>query len=479
MQVKRVPTLDAIKRERERRRLWSDFYAYRKMVTPGLIDSWWQQDVAKHLEQFKDDMVNKRSPILIIQAPPQHGKSEQITDFITWYAGQFPKTKCIYASFSERLGVRANRKLQKILDSEQYQRLFPKASINGSNTVTKVGQLLRNQDIIEIGNEGGFFRNTTVRGAITGESLDLGVIDDPIKGREQANSTTIRDRTWDWLMDDFFTRFSDGGGLLVILTRWHIDDPIGRLIDRFPKAKVLTYKAIAEDDEEHRKAGEALFPEHKSLEFLLDRKRLMDPANWEALYQQNPVVAGGNLFKIDDFVMYRDMPAIKWRGIYVDTAQKTGEKHDYTVMQLWGQGVDGKAYLIDMVRGKFEAPELEKTAIAFWQKCKAMDTGQYGMLRKMAVEDKVSGTGLIQVLKRLGVPVVPIKRTRDKYTRALDVMPSVAAGLVCLPKDAVWVKDVITEVSQFPDGKHDDIVDPMLDAAVDMLLKGAYTLDNI
>ena len=475
----KVPTLEAIRKEIERRKLTSDFYAYRKYMNPKMIDGWWQKDVAKHLEQFKDDMINKRSPILIIQAPPQNGKSEQITDFISWYLGQFPATKCIYASFSERLGVRANRKLQKIFDSEEYRTLFPRAVINGSNTVTKVGQLLRNQDIIEIGHEGGFFRNTTVRGAITGESLDLGVIDDPIKGREQANSVTIRNRTWDWLMDDFFTRFSDGGGLLVILTRWHVDDPIGRLIDRFPKAKVLTYKAIAEVDEEHRKAGEALFPEHKSLEFLLDRKRIMDTANWEALYQQNPVVSGGNLFKTDDFVMYDDLPQIKWRGIYVDTAQKTGERNDYTVMQLWGQGIDGKAYLLDMVRGKFEAPELEKVAITFWNKCRAMDTAKYGTLRKMAVEDKVSGTGLIQVLRRMAVPVVPIKRTKDKYTRALDVLPSVAAGLMCLPKRATWIKDVISEVSQFPEGTHDDIVDPLLDAAVDMLLKGVYTLDNI
>ncbi|MFX4253371.1 heat-shock protein Hsp70, partial [Aliarcobacter butzleri] len=79
---------------------------------------------------------------------------------------------------------------------------------------------------------------------------------------------TVRNKTWEWFTDDFFTRFSEQAGFLMILTRWHIDDPAGRLQDKYPKIKVITYKAIAEDDEEHRKKGEALFPEHKSLEFL-------------------------------------------------------------------------------------------------------------------------------------------------------------------------------------------------------------------
>ncbi|MEN2036143.1 terminase family protein, partial [Staphylococcus capitis] len=140
--------------------------------------------------------------------------------------------------------------------------------------------------MIEYVGKGGYFRNTTVRGSITGESLDLGVIDDPIKGRTEANSSTIRDAAWDWFTDDFFTRFSEDAGLLIILTRWHIDDPVGRLMDKMGKGlRVLKYKAIAEEDEQHRKAGEPLFPEHKSLEFLMERKAAMSEGNWLALYQ--------------------------------------------------------------------------------------------------------------------------------------------------------------------------------------------------
>lgn len=474
-----LPPIDAIKKERLLRSVRGDFYAYRKYINRTLIEGWWQQDIASHLQRFMEDLFAGEAPILIIQAPPQHGKSVQITDFISWIVGHDPNLRCIYASFSERLGVRANLKLQKIFDSEAYRNIFPNTMINSSNVVTKSGQYLRNREIIEFVDNDGYFRNTTVRGSITGESLDLGIIDDPIKGREEANSTTIRDKTWDWLMDDFFTRFSEGGGLLVILTRWHVDDPIGRLIEREPRAKVLSYKAIAEEDEEHRKAGEALFPEHKSIEFLERRRSMMDPGNWEALYQQNPVVTGGNLFKPDDIHRYEDIPALSWRAIYADTAQKTGEKNDYTVMQLWGKGKDGKAYLLDQVRGKFEAPELEKIALTFWGKAKAMDVGKYGALRKFAIEDKVSGTGLIQSLKRKAIPVMGIKRTKDKYTRALDVLPAVASGLVSLPSSAIYIRDLVSELASFPEGTHDDQVDPFMDAVNEICGGSGYTLDNL
>ena len=466
-------------KEADRELVRDSFYDYRQYMDPKLIDGWWQREIAAELQRFKEDLLEGKAPMLVIQAPPQHGKSVQIVDFISWLAGLAPELKTIYASFSERLGVRANLKLQRIYDSQKFKDAFPDTRINQSNVVTVSGQYLRNREILEYVGTEGYFRNTTVRGSITGESLDLGVIDDPIKGREAANSLTIRDKTWDWFLDDFFTRFSEKAGMLIILTRWHVDDPVGRLKEAYPQVKVLSYPAIAEKDEKHRKAGEPLFPEHKSLEFLLRRKTLMAVENWEALYQQNPIVAGGNLFKTEWFLEYETLPKLVWRAIYVDTAQKTKERNDYSVFALWGATADGRAYLIDLVRGRFEAPELEKVALAFWAKAKAMEPEKSGHLRKMAVEDKVSGTGLIQTLKRKAIPVVALQRDKDKYTRALDASPSIAAGLVYLPMEAKWRKDFDTEIAAFPDGSHDDQVDPMVDAVVDICGKGSYTLDNI
>ncbi|MCA0340584.1 MAG: phage terminase large subunit [Proteobacteria bacterium] len=475
-----LPPLDAINREIERRKVFRDFYSYRRYLDPSLIDGWWQRDIASNLQQFAEDLKDGKAPMLVIQAPPQHGKSVQIIDFISWLAGLDPSLRTIYASFSERLGVRANLKLQRIYDSAKYKTLFPTTTINSSNVVTISGQYLRNREIIEYVGKGGYFRNTTVRGSITGESLDLGVIDDPIKGREEANSETIRDKTWDWFLDDFFTRFSERAGMLAILTRWHIDDPIGRLIANYPQIKVLSYPAIATKDEKFRKVGEPLFPEHKSLEFLERRRALMAPENWEALYQQNPIIAGGNLFKTDWLQEYGELPKLKWRGIYVDTAQKTKERNDYSVFEHWGAGFDGKAYLIELVRGRFEAPELESTALAIWAKAKAFDPARYGHLRKMAVEDKVSGTGLIQAVRRKAIPVVAVQRDRDKYTRALDAVPSIAAGLVVIPRETDWKgrQAFISEYASFPDGTHDDQIDPFVDAVVDICGGSSYNIAN-
>lgn len=472
----------ALIKEKKLREARSSFLAFRKLINPKAKWGWWQQEVAEQLQQFMDDMLSGKRPKLVIQAPPQHGKSVQIIDFIAWLAGKNPDWRTIYTSFSERLGIRANLRLQRLYDSEIYREIFPETLINQSNSVTVSGQYLRNREIIEYVGRDGFFRNTTVRGSITGESLDIGVIDDPIRGRADANSEAVRDAAWDWFTDDFFTRFSEHAGLLAILTRWHVDDPIGRLIDRYPDVKVLSYSAIAERDEPRRKAGEALFPEHKSLEFLLERKAVMDTANWLALYQQSPTVVGGEIIKGEWFRRYSVLPPIKWRAIYGDTAQKTAEHNDYSVFECWGLGEDGRIYLLDMIRGKWPAPELKRRAIAFWMKHK--DSGDFDApLRQLLIEDKASGTGLIQDIQQAGgIPVKGIERTRDKLTRVMDVVGHIEAGLVCVPESAPWVSDFLAECEAFTadDGHaHDDQIDPMVDAINDMLAKKRSIYDNL
>ena len=455
------------------------FWAYRQYINivskRKMKMGWWQREMARELQRFYDDLVAGKRPKLVIEAPPQHGKSKMIVEFITWIAGKNPDLKTIYTSFSERLGVRANLMCQRIYDSEKYKKLFPETVINsvGMGKVDAMGAT-RNREMIEYVGRDGSFRNTTVRGSITGESLDIGVIDDPIKGREEAGSEAIRDKTWDWLTDDFFTRFSDDAGLLSILTRWHIDDPIGRLRAHFgDEVRVVSYPAIATKDEKFRKKGEPLFPEHKSLEFLLQRKAVMAAVNWEALYQQNPQIVGGEIIKGQHFVRYKQPPIIKQRMVYADTAQKTAERNDFSVFECWGKGEDNKIYLLDLIRGKWEAPELERRAIAFWNKHKAADAVVLGALRKMNVEDKSSGTGLIQSIKAKGqIPIEGVERNKDKYTRVMDVLGYIESGYVCLPEDAPFTNDFIEECEAFTADDshlHDDQVDPMIDAINDML----------
>lgn len=448
-----------------RKSLW----AYRQYIDRKLKIGWWQREIAKELQRFWLEYRAGLRPYLVIQAPPQHGKSTQVIDGISWMAGQRPETKFIYASFSERLGVRANLRLQRTMDSEKYRGVFEQTQLANRENSNR-GQYQRNHEMIEFVGHEGYFRNTTVRGSVTGESLDIGIIDDPIKGRLEANSQTVRDNTWDWMMDDFFTRFADDGAFLSILTRWHVDDPIGRLIQAKSNVRVLSYPAIAEVDEPNRKAGEALFPEHKSLDFLLSRKEAMGTANWLALYQQSPVVVGGEMFKDAWWQFYDMLPPLLYRVIYADTAQKTKEQNDFTVFQHWGFTKDGRAYLIDQVRGKWEAPDLLVRARAFWNKAKALEN--FGSLRAFKIEDKVSGTGLIQTLRREGVTVQEISRSSgktagDKITRAGDATPAVESGRVYLPRRVPWLSDYLSELSAFPNGTNDDQVDATVDAIVD------------
>lgn len=468
-QIAALNDTEFLVKEKRKRAARASFWEYRKYINPKLKQGAWQHEIALYLQQFTEDMIAGKKPILIIQAPPQHGKSVQIIDYITWLAGKYPHLRKIFASFSERLGVRANLRIRRICRSVEFLEVFPAFQLP---TRQDKNYTLNAQLIEYVGKEGSF-RNTTVGGSINGESLDLGIIDDPIKGREAANSETIREKTWDWFADDFFTRFSEEAGLLIIGTRWHLDDPIGRLIDSKPaNMLVLKYPAIAIQDDMpepgnqckllYRKEGEALFPQLKSIEFLLARKKIQLPANFEALYQQSPIIVGGGIFK-DIWWQYFDiLPRIKYSIIVADTAMKTKTQHDYSVFGLFCVGYDNNVYIVDWIRDKWEAPQLRINFKAFWNKHKA---NKELHLRAAYIEDKSSGTGLIQTIRQYDhIPVVEIQRdTQDKVTRAMAVAPMVMNKYVFLKADASWLADFLSELGAFDSGKHDDQVDVVSD----------------
>jgi len=188
-------------------------------------------------------------------------------------------------------------------------------------------------------------------------------------------------------------------------------------------------------------------------------------------YQQAPRAIGGNIIKGHWFPR-ANLPKITYRKIYADTAQKTAERNDYTVFECWGYGKDKKIHLLDLLRGKWEAPELKRQAIDFWNKHHAIT--DMGTLRELVVEDKSSGTGLIQEIKRSErIPVRGVERTKDKLTRVMDAVSSIEAGFVVLPEDGSFVSDFLVECEAFTSDDshaHDDQIDPMCDAITDMLL---------
>jgi hypothetical protein len=220
------------------------FAVFRRTIRPGMLWSPFVGLITRELQKFHEAFVAGKRPKLALMTPPQHGKSWAAEDFMAWEAGKSPSLKTIYASYSDELGVLRNMNLQRLFNSQRYQHIFPNLRIGGIGTGYQC-----NTSLIEYVGGPGSFRNTTVNGAITGMEQHLGVLDDFVKGRAEANSKLQRDRTWNWFTDDFSSRFSKDSALLVICTRWHVDDLLGRLMQKFPEMRVLSFPAIAEKDE--------------------------------------------------------------------------------------------------------------------------------------------------------------------------------------------------------------------------------------
>ena len=457
-----------------------NFWAFHLWMHPELLVSWWQWDAAQNLQQFYDDFVAGKRPKIVLQAPPQHGKTTLLEDFIAWCAGKNPNLKAFFASYSEDLGIRVNLDLQRLFTNERYLLCFPKTTIAEQNAVTQVGRYLRNSSVIEYVGGKGSFKNTTVEGQITGQGLDFGFIDDPIKGRAEASSKVTRDKTWNWLTDDFFTRFSDHAGMLMIMTRWHVDDPVGRWIERFPETKILRYTAIAEQDEFApdgtllRLKGEALFPAHKSLEFLMERKKLLTEASWESIYQQNPIVVGGGMLPVEKLrvIPQLDRSKVLTTVRYWDKANSETEDAAFTAGVRMHSMSDGTFVISHVVRGQWGALEREEK-IKAWTEVDAAEFDGYEVHveQEPGSGGKESAESTIRMLA--GYSVFADRVTGAKEIRCEPFAAQVQGGNVWLVAGA-WCADFIDECEVFPAGKWKDQVDAAAGAFSKLAAGTAY-----
>jgi len=453
------------------------FWAFRQYMHPDLIKGWWQRLVAYELQQFYVDMKHNLRPVLVLSAPPQHGKSYQVHDFISWVAGREPDWATIFASYSEDLGDKANTFLQRNMDTEKYLRVFPGTQL--AHTRAGFAPASRTGSFLEWVGKKGSFRNTTVEGQVTGQGLDLGLIDDPLKGRAEASSKKIRDRVWDWLTDDFFTRFSEYAGLLMIMTRWHVDDPAGRFKTRFPQTRILRYPAIAEHDEDYRMKGEPLFPEHKSREFLMQHKTAMTKGGWESVYQQNPIIVGGDLFPVDKFEVRPQVPDPKEVKMTVRYWDKAGTEDGgaYTAGVRMHEMKDGNFVVSDVSRGQWSALERERRI----KQCAEIDRAEYGFRVRTWVEQepgsggKESAERTISMLR--GFTVRADKVTGSKEIRAEPYAAQVQAGNVSIVASS-WNRPFLEEHEEFPSGKYKDQVDAAGGAFAKLTNKGTSSYDS-
>lgn len=453
-----VPTLKEIRKWKARRSL-AGFTLYTK---PDYLMGWVHKEICAELDQFIKDVQAKKSPRLIIAMPPRSGKSELVSRRFPAYAfGQCPDLQIIATSYSADLAQRFNRDVQRIIDDEVYREVFPETTLNGSRVkVDTKGSYIRTSDLFEIVNHEGAYRSCGVGGGITGQGANILLIDDPTKDRAEASSATIRQSIWDWYTSTAYTRLSPGGGVIVMATRWHMDDIIGRLISNMANGagdtfKVINYPAIAEHDEKHRKIGEALHPERYNLDQLNKIKATIGSRDWAALYQQHPIPDGGATFKSDWIKFWTDSslpPQFEQVLLSWDMTFKDSKNSDYVVGQVWGKK-GANFYLLDQVRGQWDFVRTREMFILLAKK--------WPFATRKLVEDKANGSAIISELSKAVAGIVPITPKESKEARASAITPFFEAGNVFIPdrKVASWVDSYITELLSFPSASHDDQVD--------------------
>lgn len=448
----------AVERELCRRSL-ADFA---KMAWPVLEPSsklrwgWALDAICLHLEAVTDGKINR----LLMNVPP--GSMKSLLTGVIWPAWEWgprgmPHLRIIGTAHEETLAIRDSRKCRDLIKSQWYQERWPV-------------QLVRDLDgKREFGNAHRGVRQARAFTSMTGVRGDRVILDDPISA-DSANSHAKLEAARIAFTETLPTRVnSEDSAIVVIMQRLNERDVSGIILDmglpythlcipmRYDQKRHCTTSIGWTDP---RKAdGELMFPERFSEQSVIDLEKTLGTYATSGQLQQLPVPRGGSIIKTSWINLVDEIPPLEYTFAVADTAQKTKEENDYSVVQLWGKTKAGGAILIDQIRGKWEAPELIKNVRDFYVKHKTQP-----FFRGLFIEDKVSGTGLIQTLRREKIPIAAIQRAKDKISRAHDAAVFIESGGVSVLNNQPWTKPLLAEIETFPRGSHDDQIDPMLDA---------------
>lgn len=418
-----------------------------------------------------DDLLEGTTKRLMIFCPPQHGKSEVVSRCFPAFAlGRNPNLMFAGCSHTADLASRFNRDVQRIIDSDIYRAAFNDVRLNDRNVVSNSqGSWLRNSDAFEIVGHRGRYESIGVGGPLTGKTVDVGVIDDPVKDAVEASSPVSRKRLWEWYTDVFSTRLNNNSRVLLTMTRWHEDDLAGRILAAEAKDwRVLRFRAIKEEDDgndDPRQVGEALWPDKHSAESILQQKA-RSQRTFDALYQQRPAPSEGGIIKTDWWKTWDRLPEkfdrvlSSWDLTFKDVGTS------WVVGQVWGK-IGARVFLIDQVRGKWDFPESVKQIKSLRQR--------YPQTTETLIEDKANGPAAIATLHNEISGIIPISPKGDKEARVGAISYHIESGNVYIPARASWRDEFMHECNVFPNGANDDMVDAM-SQAISRLMSGSPQL---
>lgn len=422
--------------------------------------NWHHQEVAEAIEWAVREVEAGRNARLILELPPRHGKSELATiKAPAWILGKHPDWPIIVSSYSTDLAEDFGLKTKDTLNHENYQAIFP--TTLRSDTQAK-GRWLTDK--------GGGYTATGVGGSITGRGFKVGIIDDPFKNREEADSETIRESRWNWYTSTFYTRQEGVSAIIVICTRWHMDDLVGRLKRQQTEAednhlavhdkwRIVHLPAVSVKDEPHRRTGEPLWPSKFPLPSLENIKNTIGIYDWSSLYQQQPIATEHQEFK-EEYFKYREWPELERlktsNFITIDTAVSKAASADYTGIvrnyvdreNKWNI----KAYrmrlspleLIDLLFTLYKADRPEKIGI---------EKTIYLQALKPFLDEE-------QRKRNTFLPIVELEHNQvNKDTRIRSLLPRYQSGSVYHIKGEC--KDLEEELITFPKAINDDVMDSL------------------
>ena len=420
-----------------------DFISYVKHLWPDFIEGRHHKIIGEKFNKIAEGKLKR----LIVCLPPRHSKSEfASTYFPSWMMGLRGNLKIIQTTHTAELAVRFGRRVRNIIDSEDYNVIFPDLKLQADNK--SAGRWTSNQ-------EGEFFA-AGVGGAITGRGADLLIIDDP-HSEQDALSDTAMEHAYEWYTSGPRQRLQPGGAIVIVMTRWSLKDLTAKVIkaqgfdEHADQWEVVEFPALMP-------SGKSCWPEFWKQEELEGVRASLSVGKWNAQWQQNPTSEEGAIIKKEWWNIWEgdEVPQLEYVIQSYDTAFSKKETADYSAITTWGvfyPKAEGPPNLIllDAKKGRWDFPEL---------KVEALEQYRFWDPETVIVEAKASGMPLTHELRQLGIPVVNFTPSKgnDKVTRVHSVSPLFESGMIWAP-DERWADEVMDECAAFPHGEYDDLVD--------------------